>query len=168
MLAVVPAASAASTPKCPKTNGNGNAYPPGQCMKLQVGSSTITPGGDLALTGTGFHAGEPVSITLHSTPVHLATVDANDAGAVQVVVVIPTSTPTGTHTVAMHGLTFGEQVSASIQVTNPPTTVHSGSNLPFSGASAVMPLSTAGASLVLAGGLTLVTIRRRRRPVAAR
>jgi hypothetical protein len=173
MLSVAPAfasaphATVAATkpPKCPKGhgNGNGNGYPPGQC-KATVDHSTVQQGGEVTVTGDGFNPGENVDFTLHSSPIHLATVPAAATTVASATLTIPASTPAGTHTIVIDGLSSGNELSVSINVTVAGRST-SASGLPFTGAAAAIPLTGAGAAMVIAGGLTLMAVRRRRRPV---
>src|SRR5436305_3375991 len=117
---------AASKPKCPN---NGGHYPPGQCKKMQMSSSTVSPGGLLTLDATGFASGETVQVILHSQPVVLGTTTANSSGEAVIGVRIPKSTTPGTHTVIMRGLSSGVEVSSTIQVAGSGTTAGSYSGL---------------------------------------
>ena len=166
--ATVPFATAGiAAPPAPKCPNNGNQYPPGQCKKAEVSSTAVTPGGHETIQGSGFNPHETVDVTLHSTPVHLATVTANSSGVATATVTIPKSTTPGTHTLMMTGRTSHVTNAATITVAGSPVVSHSGSGLPFTGAAEAIPLAASGAAMVIAGGLTLFGVRRRRRPVAA-
>lgn len=89
-------------------------------------------GGDLAVTAGGFDPGEPVTITLHSIPVVLATVTADRAGTVNAVVHIPVDTVAGGHTLNLVGVRSGHQVVIALEVTAPPTTTSTGPTRPTS------------------------------------
>ena len=78
---------------------------------------------------------------------------------------IPKSTTPGTHTLIMTGETSGVTNSVTITVAELGTS-RGGSGLPFTGAAEAIPLAAAGGAMVIAGGLTLFGVRRRRRPVA--
>lgn len=89
---------------------------PGADPRVVLGSSTVTAGGSLAVAGSGFVAGEQVTVTLFSDPVVLATLTADGSGAVAAVVTIPVATPNGAHTVEMLGSTSARRATAALQV----------------------------------------------------
>src|SRR3954447_13995852 len=100
--------------KCPA--GHSHNYPPGQHCKATVSRTHVPQGGQVTITGDGFDPNEAVSIDLHSTVVHLATVHANSAGVATATVTIPLSTKVGPHTLTMTGLSSGNLLSADIVV----------------------------------------------------
>ncbi|MFF3601977.1 esterase-like activity of phytase family protein, partial [Kitasatospora indigofera] len=59
---------------------------------LSLGASSVKAGGTLAISGTGFAPGTPVSVELHSTPVVLGSVTADAAGAISLLATIPAGT----------------------------------------------------------------------------
>jgi hypothetical protein len=83
---------------------------------------TSTPGGTVDVDAGGFDPDEPVSITLHSTEVLLATVNASSTGAVNTTVTIPPSTPPGAHELILTGLDSGHSVTIPLTVLAAPTT----------------------------------------------
>jgi parallel beta-helix repeat protein len=151
-------------------------------------SDTVAPGGSLGVSGTGFAPGEPVSVTLHSDPVLLATATADATGAISTTVTIPSNTPPGAHTIVIEGKTSGVTASAALTVTAPagsttnpapattlapaatlapattPAPATTDSTLAFTGSS-VLRLALAGIGLLVLGlGLVLAARRRRIRP----
>ncbi|GIT78758.1 hypothetical protein LLS1_04270 [Leifsonia sp. LS1] len=58
-------------------------------------------GGRVDLTGAGFGAGAALTIELHSAPVELGTVTADESGAFTTTVAIPADTAPGRHTIAV-------------------------------------------------------------------
>jgi hypothetical protein len=128
---------------------------------LSASSTTVPPGGSITVSGQGFGANEPVNVDLHSTPVLLATPQTDANGTFTTTVTIPSNTPMGTHTITATGQQSG--VVTSLQI----TVASSSSSLPFTGAGAVIPLSASGAAMVIAGGLTLIGVRRRRRSIVS-
>ncbi|MBD8101232.1 OmpL47-type beta-barrel domain-containing protein [Plantibacter sp. CFBP 8775] len=90
---------------------------PGDGARVVLGASSVTAGGSLAVAGSGFGAGEQVTVTLFSDPVRLATFTADGSGAVSGVVAVPVSTPNGVHTVELRGVTTDRAATASLQVT---------------------------------------------------
>jgi len=90
--------------------GQSPTPPPASTATATTGTSSVTAGGDLGVSGSGFLAGEQVQIWLLSDPELLAVVTANGAGAVATTVTIPVTTPPGTHRIELRGLTSGTTV----------------------------------------------------------
>lgn len=88
-----------------------------------TGATTTTPapGQTMTVTGPGFTPGEQVSVTLHSIPILLTTVTADESGVANAQITIPASTPLGSHELVLTGLTSGQQVSIPILVTQTQT-----------------------------------------------
>jgi LPXTG-motif cell wall-anchored protein len=161
LLAGLLLASTAADAKtgCPKDdkNSHGNQYPPGQC-KPKTSSSSAPQGGAITIAGEGFAAGEPVQVQFDDGTV--LTVTATSTGAASATVQIPAGAGTGAHVLALFGTRSGQYLNTTITV----TPASSRPVLAHTGASSVVPMAGAGAGLVLAGGLTLFAVRRRRRP----
>jgi hypothetical protein len=137
------------------------AYPAGVGPALSTNTSTTTPGGSLLVTGSNFVPNEGITLTLHSTPVTLATTTASGNGTFSVTVTIPSDTTPGTHTILAAGAS-GDSSSTTIFVTgaiSPPATVTSG--LAFTGAD-IAAVSGVGAIALALGGMLVLTSRRRR------
>ncbi|MBV8161414.1 MAG: hypothetical protein JO265_10870 [Acidimicrobiia bacterium] len=66
-------------------------------------NATLTPGEQLKLSASGFGPTESVTITVHSTPATLATVNADGTGAVSATVTLPTDLAAGSHTLTLSG-----------------------------------------------------------------
>ncbi len=82
--------------------------------------SSGTPGGQVAVTATGFKPNSTAQIVFHSDPVTLATVTASGTGVVQATVTIPSTAPSGSHTIEVAGVApdgSARSVSASFTVT---------------------------------------------------
>jgi LPXTG-motif cell wall-anchored protein len=143
---------------CPKTkqNSNGNQYPPGQC-KAKLSQSSTTPGGHITISGSGFTPGEQVQVQWDDGTVQ--TVAAGADGTVAAVLTIPTDATPGRHFAALYGVLSTQYLSAPVAVN-----ASNSGRVPNTGASGIVPMVGAGAGLVLAGGLTLMVVRRRRRP----
>lgn len=77
----------------------------------------VAAGGTLDLAGTGARPGEEVAIELRSTPVLLAAVTADAAGAFAATVTVPAATAPGEHTLVAVGADGGEVASAALTVT---------------------------------------------------
>jgi LPXTG-motif cell wall-anchored protein len=127
---------------------------------------TAAPGSSVAVTGEGFAVGEPVDITLHSTPVLLSTVNADGAGRVRTTVTIPADTEPGQHELILSGHYSGNTVSIPITVTAVALTAQSGiqtsSALAATGEPANPILMVSGVSALLAGAALWMAGRRRR------
>ncbi len=65
--------------------------------------STLTPGATFTVTGSGFAAGETVTITVQSTPVTLASVTADSSGNITSAIVLPADLEAGQHTLTVAG-----------------------------------------------------------------
>jgi hypothetical protein len=127
-----------------------------------AGVSDNTPGQGQTITVSGGHfaPNTPVSIDIHSTTAHLATVNSNSSGKVSTQVKIPSSLSTGGHTISLTGAAPG----GGTTVLSVPVTVQgssSFSSLPHTGA-VIYPMVTGAAVLIGAGSLLIVAGRRRR------
>ncbi|MDR6867976.1 LPXTG-motif cell wall-anchored protein [Microbacterium resistens] len=88
---------------------------------LTLGAGEVGAGGELAVTGAGFDAGEKLSFELHSTPVTLGTATADDAGSFRTTLTIPATTPAGAHELVATRAD-GSQLSAAVTVKAAPET----------------------------------------------
>lgn len=70
---------------------------------VTLGSSTVTAGGSVSVSASGFAPDSEVRVELHSDPIQLATLLADGAGLVEGEVVIPASVEPGEHTVVLIG-----------------------------------------------------------------
>ena len=122
--------------------------------ELSITPAEVVQGGSIEVTGRGFGAGETVSITLHSDPVHLTDVTADGSGAFRIQVTIPADAEVGAHTVVAEGSGTGLRAEAPITVTDASTT-DPDDDLPDTGGT--VPALLLLAALVLLGlGLVLV------------
>jgi hypothetical protein len=122
--------------------------------------SSVGPGGSLTVSGNNFAPDSTTTITLHSTPVVLATTSTNSAGSFFAVVTIPADTSPGTHTIVATDAA-GDSASTIIVVTGT-VPVAASSGLAFTGAD-IAALSGVGAVAMALGGMLILTGRRRRR-----
>lgn len=120
-------------------------------------ASTVGLGAPLTVNGTGFLAGEPVTITLFSTPVQLATATADRNGVVTQQVTIPADLEPGDHQLELVGQTSGARVRVAIEVLGAAATP---GTLAATGDRTVLEVFVA-LLLVLAGGALVRTGRRR-------
>jgi len=124
---------------------------------LSLSNSAPAPGGSTTVTSSGWKPSSEVTITLHSTPVVLATVKADATGSVNAAVTIPSSASTGTHTIELAGTSS----AGAPQTMSTPITVEAsgGDPLPRTGA-AVAALVLVGVVLFVVGS-ALSTARKR-------
>lgn len=141
----------------------------------QLSVSTVTAGGTLTVTGSGFDPGESVGVYLRSTPVLLATTAASNSGAISASISIPTDTALGAHQIELRGAVNGSAyapltVTAVPLATAAATATVSGARVNSGGvasASGTAPWAWAeliglGGVLLLASGVALRRIRRLR------
>jgi len=72
-------------------------------VSLRLDRQTVTAGETLQLDAEGFLGNERVEVELHSTPVSLGTLAADDAGALSGTIAVPSDTTPGTHDVVLIG-----------------------------------------------------------------
>jgi hypothetical protein len=82
----------------------------------------VGPGGKVTVYAKGFHPHERVTITLHSPPVHVATVAADASGTVSVTFTVPAGIDYGNHVILLTGLTSGRSTTVPLTVTGGPRT----------------------------------------------
>jgi len=139
------------------------AYGPGTTGTLALSTSTCSNAAGCSPTasGTGFQPGEPIDLSLHSTPVDLGTTTADSSGDFSTVVNIPAGTSAGTHSIVATGETSGTVATTTFTVTAATTSTPSSTGLPITGAD-IAALVGVGAVAVALGGLLVLTSRRRR------
>jgi len=144
-------------------------------------SEPIRPGASVTLAGGGFQPGATVQVWLHSDPIHLATLKASDAGAVDAKVRIPASAPAGRHTLQARGAAAGggnivlkapivvaaavaSSAPAIVQADPAPAIVQAAEKDPATpfGGLALLGVVLAGSVLLLGGGALTVLARGRR------
>jgi hypothetical protein len=149
--------AAGGYPKC--APGHSNEHPASDC-KAETDRSSVPRGGRVTVSGDGFYPGEAVSIAVHSILNPLSTVIAAADGAATATVTIPRTLSAGSHELILTGMSSTNELTAELDVHGASRAAgSSGPQLP----AAVVPLAGTGLAMVLAGGLTLVGIRRRRR-----
>ena len=83
-----------------------------------LSTQTAAPGSNVDVSGSGFKPNTDVTITLHSTPVVLATVKANASGTFSATVTIPKDTVLGSHQIISSGLDANSnQASSTLNLT---------------------------------------------------
>jgi len=83
---------------------------------LSLTASTIRAGGAIQIAGTGFAAGEVVAFELHSDPIALGTLTADEGGRLSGTLRIPASAPVGAHTLVALRAGGAVQASVALQV----------------------------------------------------
>lgn len=131
--------------------------PSGGAATVTASAASVTVGGSLSLTATGFQAGETVDATLRSTPVALGAFEADAAGTLTATVTIPADVEPGDHTIELVGRTSGRRATVAIEVLG---RAIGGAALPATGRRDA-PLAGAGAALVLVGAALVALARRR-------
>src|SRR5699024_7233013 len=86
---------------------------------IELSRTKVAAGADLSVIGSSFGAGESASITLHSDPVSLGKVQANDAGECKTSVTVPADTAPGEHEVVVTGADSGTAASAALIIIAP-------------------------------------------------
>ena len=124
---------------------------------FKASQGSVVQGGTLRVTGNGYEAGETVAITLHSDPVAVAELTADDSGSFRASVTIPSSAPVGDHRLVAEGASSGLSAEVALEVTAavPDDLAVTGSTIPFGLIAAVVVL-------LVAGGAILLIARRRR------
>ncbi|MFB8188784.1 fibronectin type III domain-containing protein [Microbacterium sp. NPDC055988] len=141
--------------------------------EIELGAASVTAGGTLAVSGSGFAEGAELRLELRSDPVQLGTATADADGSFQRTVTIPANTPAGAHTLAAI-LPDGTEVTASVTVT---AVSGGGAVTPGDGSGGATDgdLATTGADsmpylvaavVLLAAGFGLFAMRRRRQHAA--
>jgi hypothetical protein len=138
--------------------------PPGQCYQGSANKTIVTPGGTMTFSGPagGFGNGESYGLFVFSTQQQVGSGQAATDGSFTTTVTIPSSLPAGRHTLEAYGNTSHNAVA--VQFTVAAATASGSKGLPFTGADYVWPMTAAGAGLIVAGGLTMLSVRRKHRP----
>ncbi|MFJ4175568.1 carboxypeptidase regulatory-like domain-containing protein [Microbacterium sp. NPDC089696] len=128
---------------------------------LTLSAGTIRAGGSLTVTGSGFGAGESVAFELHSDPIALGSLTADQNGRISGVLRIPASAPVGAHTLVALRAGGTIQASAALQVTAAASTgsATAPDRLAATGAEVPTGVLLMGLFLTLIGA---VLVRRRR------
>lgn len=125
---------------------------------IALSTNSVVAGGNLAVNGSGFAAGEAFTIWLHSLPVQLASGSVNADGTVSRVVSIPAGTAAGAHRIEIRGAATGPVFSdLTILFPNPTipqTLAETGSEIAWLG-------GLAGALVIAGAATTVIGIRRR-------
>lgn len=136
--------------------------PPAGQPRLTLERDSVVQGESLGLTGVGFAPGEQVEVVLHSEPVVLATLAADEAGVLRSTVTIPTTAAVGAHEIVATGLSSEGSAAAGLTVlaADSGNTGGSGPLGTTGGRIGVAALALSG--LLLSAGAVFLLARRRR------
>jgi predicted alpha-1,2-mannosidase len=84
-------------------------------------SSNVTAGHTITVDGSGFAAGEKVTVKLCAGPTQNMTVTASTTGAIRAVLMVPSGTPAGRYSVTADGASSRTPATATIQIQKRPT-----------------------------------------------
>ena len=81
-----------------------------------VSIATVTPGGQVTVTGSGFSPGETVQIAIGSAHVALGSAVAGSTGLISKLVTVPATTALGAQTITLTGASSARTASATLTV----------------------------------------------------
>ncbi|MFF4724678.1 hypothetical protein ACFY3M_04985 [Streptomyces mirabilis] len=156
-------------------------YPP-PTGPLTLSATTVNPGDGVSFTGTGFASQQNVTAQLLSTPITLGQFQADGSGTVQGTVTIPMSIRAGAHVFKLTARHPSRTLSVRIRVLdgvgghnghgghgggrhdghNGPGRSDHRPGLAETGSEKALAVSGIAAGLVVAGGGTMLAVRRRR------
>lgn len=125
--------------------------------ELVIGAKSVQQGGTVQVTGRGFGAGEVVSLTLHSEPIHLADAVADANGAFRLQVTIPANAEVGAHVLIAVGADTGLTAEGALTVTAAP-----GAGGGLAGTGGSVPIGAIAVLILLLAAGGVLVIRRRR------
>lgn len=131
-------------------------------VKVAVGEGSVQAGGELGVVANGLGAGELAEIWLHSEPVLLEAVAADDSGAVEARVTIPAGTDAGDHEVVVRAADSGTGAAAiTVTAGSSGTGGGSGDDLATTGGGVPWGVALGGLALLLLGAAGAFAARRR-------
>lgn len=146
--------------------GDGSTVPDGyQCPASSGQAATSNdnpaPGQQVVVSGSGFQPGTTVTVVLGNNLAR-TTATANAAGRFSARLTIPCDTPPGSQTITATGTGAGGGTRTLTTTVNVRDSKCIGGNLPRTGSSSAVPLTAAGAGLVVIGAGAVIIARRRR------
>jgi hypothetical protein len=129
-----------------------------------VSPSTLQPGQQATVAGSGFLGDTPVTVTMESDPILLGTTRTNAAGAFSVVVTIPLGVTAGPHTIVVRAGGITVLVPVTVVV---PAPVSRAAPLVRTGPGLDGVVWLAAGALVAGGLLVLLAVEERRLPAPA-
>lgn len=109
-------------PLVPSTDAPAESTIDGFAERSIVSSSSLTRGGTLSATYSGFVPHETVHLVLESVPTVLATGTANSAGSITLSANVPSDASVGVHRVSLFAPVSGIGVRMPVTVSEPPST----------------------------------------------
>ncbi len=97
--------------------GGGSGEGQDEAARISLSDTTLAPGEKFELSGSGFAAGEKVAVTLHSDPLKVGTLEADDAGVISGELTLPSGAEPGAHEVVAVGADSGATASVDVTVT---------------------------------------------------
>lgn len=149
-------------PTDPAEPGEGDGQ---DAPSLSISAKDLAPGESFALEGAGFAPDETVAVVLHSDPITVGTLTANDEGEIAGTLKVPSDAPDGSHRIVVTGAESG--LTAEVDVTIATAAAPAGAAGPVAALLAstgtALPIAAASVALALlvAGGALM--LRRRRR-----
>lgn len=139
-----------------------NKYPPGQCYKVSLSSSSVARGDSVQVDGDGFSPNSPVNVFL-GTGEGIATIVTDASGAFSTKVQVPATAETGQKQIMLKGL---DDTGAPVAVSNDVNILakRAASSSSSGGDSSIALLAVAGGFVAL-GGAAVVAARKRREAV---
>jgi LPXTG-motif cell wall-anchored protein len=123
--------------------------------------STVTPGGQITVSGTGYRPGSTIDLYVYSTPIQVGTATADANGAFTAVVTLPAGLATGTHHLVAAGLDPSGDPRYLVSEVTVAASGSGASTLAYTG-SEPLPLLVCAGVLLMAGSALVVLGRRRR------
>jgi len=140
-------------------SSSASAYPTGTSPTITLDHSSGPVGDKVVVTGAHFTPLKTATLSFHSTPVGLGTVNVSAAGTFSVTITIP-SDPLGGHVVLATDNASGQDATADYTITGNGTG-GTGGGLANTGV-AVLGIAALGLVLLVGGGLMLMAGRRRK------
>ena len=146
---IAPVTVIATSPSRPTATAQFSLTTQHAVITVTPGATDVPAGSQVSISATGFQPGETVDVELHSTPVLLARLQANNAGQLHATVTIPRDAEPGAHHLVVRGSTGATGSS--------PLTVYVRAALASTGTSE-SPLR--GTIALIVAGLVLIAVRR--------
>jgi hypothetical protein len=153
-----PSPTASSSPT-PTASAAGGVTITDQDGALLGDDPVLTPGQTVTIVADGFEPDEEVSATLHSTPVTLDPATADADGAVAYVLVVPTDTAEGEHSLVLAGADETVTVAFSVTAVDASESANAEA-LPQTGSSKLLPGVFIGLCLIALGWIAVEVARR--------
>lgn len=134
-------------------------YPP-QAPTVETGTATVSPGGQVLLTGDNWQPGSTVTLTLFSQAISLGQATAGANGSFSKLVTIPSSVSPGIHTVEARGTNADGNPAVARTSLTVASAGTSGGGTSLTGAN-ISPALLLMFGLMIGGFVALIAARRR-------